>query len=226
MTAGAAITLLHVAAGTLVLVVAPAAIVVRKGGRWHRRWGAAFVYGMVAVLATAAFMWQANGHLFLLLLDVVCAYLVFQGLRVIARRRRRGAEPQADRIDLGAALAVLTAVAALLTVAFTARGDLLRALAPILIAIAAIAAAFAGLDLQALRSRRQSRVSSLLVHLSAMIGAYVSAVTAFCVINLHHVSMSLRWVVPSVAGTLVISGFSAIVRHRGAQQARRARTAD
>jgi hypothetical protein len=37
-----------------------------------------------------------------------------------------------------------------------------------------------------------------------MIAAYVSAVTAFCVINFHGVPMFLRWFVPSAIGTIVI----------------------
>ena len=202
------VTILHVAAGTLVLGVAPAAMLVRKGGLAHRRWGTAFACAMIVVLLTATVMWQPHGHLFLLFLDVVSAYLVFQGYRVIARRRRKQPDAREDAIDLGAALLVLASTVALL----------------ILAAIAAIAAAFAALDLRAIRAGAQSRLGSLLVHISAMIGAYISAVTAFLVINLHTVPMAVRWIVPSLVGTFVIGGFSTVYRRRFAK-ARRARPA-
>jgi hypothetical protein len=41
-----------------------------------------------------------------------------------------------------------------------------------------------------------------------MISAYISAVTAFCVINFHGVPMNLRWIVPSALGSIVIAYYS------------------
>jgi hypothetical protein len=222
MAPGAAVTWLHIAAGTLVLGVAPAAMIVRKGGPSHRRWGLTFTFAMAAVLMTAAFMWQPHGHLFLFWLDFVCAYLVFQGFRVIARRRRKAPDVRADRIDLAAAALVLCCSAALLTLAATADTPLMRGLAPILASIAAIAGIFAALDLRALAARVQTRLGSLLVHISAMIGAYISAVTAFCVINFHSVPMAARWIVPSFIGTIVIGAFSTQYRRRFARRTRSA----
>jgi uncharacterized membrane protein len=220
VTAAAAITFLHVAAGTLVLVVAPAAMIARKGGRWHRAWGRAFAIAMAAVLVTAAFMWESHGHLFLLFLDVVSAYLIFEGYRTIARRRRRAPDARADRVDAIAAGCAVACGATLAGLGLTARTPLMHSLAGVLLSLGAIATIFAFLDLKAIVERRQSRLGSLLVHLSAMIGAYISAVTAFCVINFHGVPMGLRWLVPSLAGSLVIGGFSIIYRRRFASARR------
>jgi len=211
------VTLLHVVAGTFVLAVAPAAMIVRKGGPWHRRWGIAFAGAMAFVLATAAFMWQAHGHLFLLFLDAVSAYLVFVGFRTMARRRRRTRDVRADRIDAAAATLVFACAAILAWLAATARTPLMQSLATVLFALGAIAATFGILDLKAVLERRQSRLGSLLLHFSAMIGAYISAVTAFVVINAHSVPMGLRWLVPSVAGTVVIGAFSTVYRRRFAR---------
>jgi hypothetical protein len=44
--------------------------------------------------------------------------------------------------------------------------------------------------------------------MTAMIAAYISAVTAFVVINAHGVPMQLRWIVPISIGTIVISIFA------------------
>jgi uncharacterized membrane protein len=218
----AAIIFFHVATGAVVLVVAPAALLTRKGGRAHRFWGVVFGWAMAAVLATAAFMWQAKGHLFLLVLDVVCAYLVFEGFRVIFRRRRRAADRAANALDIGAAVAVLAAAVALFALAATSQTPLMRSIAGVLIGLGAIAAIFAALDLRAILGRVQTPQGSLLLHISAMLAAYISAVTAFCVINFHGVPMPLRWIVPSALGSLVIAGFSTQVRLRFARS-RRAR---
>ncbi len=219
------ITGLHVVAGMLVLVVAPAALLVRKGGRWHRRWGFVFAAAMALVIATAAVMWIPHGHLFLLFLDVMSAYLIFAGLRVIARGRRKARNRVADGVDLAAAAAVLASGCTLIAIAASANTPLMRNLAPVLVALSAIGAAFAALDIKALGARSRSRLGSLLFHLSAMIGAYVSAVTAFCVINFHAVPMPLRWFVPSAVGSIVIGAFSATYRRRFAHAAERSASA-
>ena len=213
----AAITFFHVATGMVVLVVAPAALLTRKGGRAHRRWGAVFGWAMGGVLATAAFMWQAQGHVFLLVLDVVCAYLVFEGFRVILRLRRKTPSPRADRFDVVAAVLVLVSAATLFLLALTAQTPLMRSIASILIGLGAIAAIFAALDLRAVLGRVQTRLGSLLLHISAMMAAYISAVTAFCVINFHGVPMALRWIVPSALGSIVIAYFSTQYRLRFAR---------
>ena len=214
MTAAAFVTFFHVAAGTLVLFVAPAAMIARKGGRWHRTWGIAFSSAMALVLFTAAFMWQSHGHLFLLYLDVVCGYLVFQGYRTIARRRRSVPDARADRIDAIAAAFVVACAVVLVVLGATANTPLMHSISTVLFSLAAVATVFAFLDLKAILERRQTRLGSLLVHLSAMIGAYISAVTAFCVINFHGVPMGLRWLVPSLVGSFVIAGFSIVYRRR------------
>ena len=82
-------TVLHVVFGTVALVVAPAAMLARKGGAWHRRCGSASSLAMGVVLFSAGFLWQAKGHLFLVPLGAVSAYLIFSGWRAVARNRRR-----------------------------------------------------------------------------------------------------------------------------------------
>jgi hypothetical protein len=200
-------TVLHVICGTIVLVVAPAALAVRKGGRWHRRWGTTFMLAMSVVLFTAGFMWQPKGHIFLLALALISAYLVYNGYRLIARRRRK----RDDQLDAGVdTLAAATTVAAgiwLLFIAATASGALMKSLAPIMTGLGLMAIAFALNDVRGIFGPR-SRTGSLIAHFSAMIAAYISAVTAFVVINAHGVPMELRWLVPIGIGTLVISAYS------------------
>ena len=83
------ISFFHVVFGTAALLMAPAALVARKGSAWHRRLGLTFILTMSVVLLTACFMWESKGHVFLVPLAIVTAYLLFNGFRSIARRRRR-----------------------------------------------------------------------------------------------------------------------------------------
>ncbi len=197
-------TYLHVAFGTIALVVVPGALLARKGGTWHRRWGVAFTVSMFVVLFSAGFLWQAAGHLFLVPLAAVSAYLIFNGWRVIARRRRRTPDPIEDRIDMLAACAVIAAGLSTAYLGVSGSTPLLVSIRPALFGIGFIAAAFGVNDLVGFRSPRLP-FGWKLAHVSAMLAAYISALTAFLVINAHSVPMMLRWLTPSMLGGIAIA---------------------
>jgi len=201
------LTVVHVVFGTIALVVVPAALLSRKGGAWHRRWGVAFTASMFAVLFTAGFLWQAKGHLFLVPLAGVSAYLIFNAWRVIARRRRLRPDPIDDRIDMLAALGAIGAGVVTAAMGLTASTPLLLSIRPALVGIGSIAICFGLNDLVGFRSQRTPS-GWMLAHLSAMLAAYISAVTAFLVINAHAVPMMLRWLVPSAIGAGTIIAYS------------------
>ena len=73
---------IHAAAGGMALGVAPLAMLVRKGGAWHRRWGKVYFFCMIAVCATAIFMAIVHPRNFWLLLVAVFSFhLVASGYR-------------------------------------------------------------------------------------------------------------------------------------------------
>ena len=196
-------TVLHVAFGTIALIAAPAALFARKGSGWHRRFGQLFVGTMAIVLFTAGFLWQTRGHLFLVPLGGVSAYLIYSGYRAVARRRRRRPDEIEDRTDMLAAGAAIVAALGAAYLGLTASTPLLIGIAPALVGIGAIGLSFAINDIVGFAAQRM-RVGWLLSHFSGMLAAYVSAVTAFLVINAHAVPMLVRWIVPSSIGALAI----------------------
>lgn len=204
-------TLLHVLAGVIVMIVAPAAMLVRKGGRWHRVWGNTFAASMALVLLSAGFMWERLGHWFLFALSIVSAYFIFSAYRIVRRRRRRVRDGLDDGIDLLAAVFVSLAGVWLFVIAVRAGDPLMRSLAPVMGALAVLAIGIAGNDVRGVVTE-PSLNGSRVAHLTGMIAAYISAVTAFVVINAHDVPMLLRWLVPSALGSALISGFS--IRYR------------
>ena len=90
---------LHIAAGTLALVVVPIVMSVHKGGRIHRRLGLVYVYAMFVVGATAVVVGPFFKDYFLLLIAVFSSYLTFSGWRVLARKdpARQPAEVEPGR---------------------------------------------------------------------------------------------------------------------------------
>jgi len=201
------LTAVHVIFGTLALAAAPAALLVRKGGTWHRRFGWAFGLTMAVVLFSAGFMWQAKGHVFLVPLGIISGYLAINGYRVTARRRRRPASRFQDRADIAAAVAVIAAGLGAAYLAIWPSSSLLRSIAPALLGIGAIGISFGLNDVLGFFGSRM-RAGWLLAHFAALIAAYISAVTAFLVINAHHAPMLLRWILPSALGGSVIVAYT------------------
>ena len=48
-----AVLAIHILCGGVALFVAPGAMLARKGGAWHRRWGKVYFWAMAAVAANA-----------------------------------------------------------------------------------------------------------------------------------------------------------------------------
>jgi hypothetical protein len=201
------LTVLHVVFGTVALAAVPLALAVRKGGKWHRIAGIVFTVSMFAVLFSAGFLWQAKGHLFLVPLAAVTAYLIFNAWRVIARRRRKRPDPIDDNVDRLAAIAAIAAAIATAYRGVTANTPLLKSIAPALVGIGGIGICFGLNELIGFTAPR-TRPGWQFAHLSAMIASYISATTAFLVINAHHVPMIFRWLVPSSIGAAAIVAFS------------------
>lgn len=78
----------HVLAGIICVAGGATAALTRKGGRWHRRAGDSYFWGLIIVFVTLSVMsairWRENVHLF-----VVGASATAAGLIGHANRRRR-----------------------------------------------------------------------------------------------------------------------------------------
>src|SRR5690606_16841615 len=73
---------LHMACGTIALLVAPLAMIAHKGGNWHRRCGKVFFYGMVGICSTAIILGILKPDRFWLALVAVFSFhLVASGYR-------------------------------------------------------------------------------------------------------------------------------------------------
>jgi len=98
--------LVHVTFALFCLLVAPLVMIVRKGGKVHRRWGKAYFWGMFVTNGSALVLlfWRFNP--FLLGVTVLSFYAAITGYRVIYRKRTPQQTPLLDR---GLAWAALTA---------------------------------------------------------------------------------------------------------------------
>ena len=190
---------IHIGAGFLALVVAPAALASRKGSTWHRRWGKIYFYGMLVVTATAVPMALMRSGLFLLLAAVFSFYLAYTGYRTVLRKN--DVAPWHDR-----AVAVAGLAGGLWLIAF---GGIVAAV------FGVIATYFAAEDLYRFFIRpSENRMNWMITHLGRMLSAYAATVTAFSVVNFRFLPAPVRWLWPSVIATVAISVVAAYYRKK------------
>ncbi len=80
----------HIVAGFLALVVAPVAMIVKKGGKAHRLWGKIFFYSITMVAITALVMSAWTNNVFMAMVAVFSFYLAASGYRSLYRKKVNG----------------------------------------------------------------------------------------------------------------------------------------
>lgn len=196
----------HIAAGTLALVVVPVVMAARKGGALHRRLGIAFVYGMFVVAATALVVGRYFNDYFLLLIAVFSAYLTFLGWRALARKHPE-LEPAAAADWAGAVLAVL-AGGGMLAMGFVQRGQF-GSFSIVLYVLGALCVSKGVRSIYEFFRPPTARAAWLFAHFGNMLAAYIATVTAFSAVNLRFIEpIWIRWLWPTAIGTLVIAYYT------------------
>jgi len=195
----------HIAAGTLARFVVPLVMAVRKGGTIHRRFGRVFVYSMFVVAATALVCGPYFHDYFLVLIAVFSSYLTFVGWRAL--KRKDPARTPAAPLDWAAA-ALATAAGATMI----ALGELQRAqfgsFSLVLFALGAICTGAGVRSIVRFVRPPRARAAWLFEHFGQLLAAYIATVSAFSAVNFHFIQpVWLRWLWPTVVGTIVITAY-------------------
>ena len=193
---------LHILAGFVALVVAPGAMVARKGGRWHRRWGKVYFWAMAAVALTAVVLAIRGSDLFLLLAAVFAFYLAFSGYRVLYRKRPH----KGDRATLLDWTVTVLALAGSGALAAYGLSTLIAGLSFGVVAVVfgGLGLLFAGLDVRSFVHLPADKNAWWFTHMGNMLGAYIATVSAFSATNLDFLPPVVRWLWPTVLGGIGI----------------------
>ncbi|MFB6279343.1 MAG: hypothetical protein ABEK75_07545 [Salinibacter sp.] len=206
---------IHIAAGMVALVVAPGALLTRKGSGWHRHWGQMYFWSMAVVAGTALVMSAMRSGLFLGLVAVFSFYLAFTGVRAL-RRKRPGV--RVTRWDWGAAL-----IALLGSVGLILFGGLVLAdghtFGIVALVFGGIGGGLAGRDLRRFWNPSKTERAWFFMHLQRMIAAYIATVSAFSVVNFSFLPPVVRWLWPTVVGTAAIALWTRYYRRKFTAQA-------
>ena len=207
---------LHIVAGTFALAVAPVAMIVKKGGTTHRRWGKSYVYAMLVVALTSLRVAPYFGDFFLLAIAVFSSYLAFSGWRVLRLKRPdRGDAPAL--VDWSASIAVIVAGCVLIGMAIVQRVSF-GAFVPVLVVLGGLAVGLGAIDIRNFLFPRADKTAWFFSHIGKMTGAYIATVTAFSSVNFLFIHpIWLRWLWPTAAGGALIYYWISTYRARFAK---------
>ncbi len=193
---------LHIASGMLSLIVAPIAMVVKKGGKQHRLWGKTYFWGMSLVTLTAIIIAMYRPIPFLLMLAIFSFYSIARGYRVLYQKQLASGQKVAI-IDW-----IITAVATLFNIGLVVWGIINitphNQVGYLGIVFGAIGIFTVAGDWKLYIKRPTDKNFWLYNHIGAMIGGYIATVSAFSAVNFHFLPGLVQWLWPTVLGVPLI----------------------
>ncbi len=195
---------LHIAAGFTGFFVAPVALVTRKGGNTHRKWGKVYFWAMTLSVLTSLVVSASRPNVFLFLVGIFSFYLSFSGYRVLRRKRPEQGQTAAA---LDWAVAAFTLAASMFMIA---QGSIdLHTFAlqanPVLILFGALGVLAAGNDLYKFVRPSRDKNAWYFDHMAGMVASYIAAVSAFSVVNFTFLPLLVRWLWPTAIGSVLLA---------------------
>jgi uncharacterized membrane protein len=183
----------HIAAGSGAFVLAPLALLAAKGGKAHRRWGKIYFWSMAVVAATAFVMAAYRPVLFLALVAIFSFYNAFVAYRVLGQKTAVTGANVVRPLDWIGALFCFTASAALVLLgAF--RPHLVNNLGIPAIVFGLIGMRISGGAMWGFTHPPKEKMFWWYAHLQGMIGSYIAAWTAFCVVTIGPLLHGAWWI--------------------------------
>lgn len=197
--------ILHIISGFTALVVAPLAMIAKKGGDGHRRWGKVFFYAMAVVASTAIIIGILRPNVLLALVAVMSFHMVASGYRALYHKRVHEGQ-RAGRWDLilqGGAGAVNGGLFiwgfTKLVLGHRDNGSIL------FLVFGLIGSLFVWRNMQRFYKRSHDKHEWLFAHMTGFLGGYIATISAFSAVNMGFIKpVWLQWLWPTIMGAPLI----------------------
>lgn len=194
---------IHAISGMIALVAGTVSVIVKKGGKIHKKSGKVFFYGMMLAGGSGILASVLPEHYnpFLFVVGLFSIYLVVTGYRALKFTKVKTKAQLRPDISLAWGMMVV----AVLMVLFGSYVILKIDTIGIVLVIFGIIAFLNGYnDLKAFRDIKTLRSKSIRLHIGKISGGYIAAFTAFLVTNQLLPAM-LSWLLPTVFGIIFIA---------------------
>ncbi|HWA32575.1 MAG TPA: hypothetical protein VG737_00525 [Cyclobacteriaceae bacterium] len=198
-----AVLWIHIAGGTLALITGLGAILTSKGSNLHRKFGKAYFWSMSTVFVSALVLAVGHSRMFLLMVAFFSYYMTVRGYRMLYRKKL-GAGVKVKFIDW-----FVTVVSGTFMLCLIGWG-LYQVLAGNSMGIVGIVfglfgSMFAFQDVKSFVNPPADKMHWWYGHIGGMGGSYISALTAFIVVNIQIPQYGWTlWVTPPIIGGMLI----------------------
>lgn len=189
---------MHAGFGGVALLAGAAALLLTKGSNRHKKAGKIFFYAMLvsALLALVISVLPEHENGFLFAVGVFSTYFILSGYRSL-RLKKKKPDLLADRLIAWAI--IITGLLMVLYPIFA-----LGKINIVLFVFGVVGLVFGIRDLKNFSAPESLRNKWLKLHLGKMTGGYISATTAFFVVN-EILPGIWNWFVPGVLGSFLIA---------------------
>lgn len=190
--------IIHITAGILAFIVAPVALISKKGGDSHRKWGKVFFWSMTVVAITAVIMAPMHDNLFLTLIAVFSFYLAFSGYRALYRKDAYKTHKTAF-IDWF--FVIINTLFSLALILFGIL-KLPNSFGIISIVFGFIGSSLGIKDIVSFIKSPADKQKWFFSHMIGMVASYIAAMSAFSAVNFNFdwLPVSIQWLWPSIIG--------------------------
>ena len=194
---------LHIAGGTIALISGLVAMLTLKGSKPHRLAGKIYFWGMTAVFVGAVIVAIGHHKDFLLMVGFFSYYMTVRGYRILFLKKLYQGQ-KADVLDWFIIFLSGIFILALLGWGIwgMTRGE---GMAIVALVFGGIGTSFLVGDIRKFISPPSEKMHWWYSHIGSMGGSYISAVTAFVVVNIQLPQYQwVLWILPSVIGGIII----------------------
>jgi uncharacterized membrane protein len=193
---------LHIAGGTMALITGLVAMLTTKGGKVHRKFGKIYFWSMTTVFVSAVVLAVGHQRVFLFMVAFFSYFFTVRGYRILFLKGL-GKTTQANWLDW--LIVVISACFMIFLITWGIYGLIegeMMGLVGLLFGV--IGSTFVVSDIRTFRTLPE-RMHWWYSHIGAMGGSYISAVTAFVVVNISIPGFGwVLWIIPSVIGGILI----------------------
>jgi uncharacterized membrane protein len=203
---------IHIAAGMTAFIAAPVAMIVKKGGDAHRKWGKVYFWCMTVIAITGIVLSIMLPNLFLFCIAFFSYYMVVSGYRWLYNKKPGQKTARIDWIITGIASVFNLGLFIIGIIMFFRNSQ--NAFGYISAVFGLIGLNFAYKNVKQFSNVNRPKQSWLYNHIGGMIGGYIATVSAFSAVNFHFLPPLIKWLWPTIIGVPVIYAWIAYYRKK------------